>query len=112
MSLLTLLFIKHFLCDFMLQTEKMIAGKGVYGNRDGITHSLYHAIGTFIVVSFFVGGSWALFFSAVDGIIHYHLDYIKMAFGERDSTKKEYWRDFGLDQLAHALTYIFIASML
>lgn len=90
----------------------MIAGKGIYGNRDGMAHSVYHAIGTFIVVALFVSGPVALLLAFLDGIIHYHLDYIKMRYGEKDNTKKEYWRDFGLDQLAHSLTYILIARMI
>lgn len=110
--MLMLLFVKHYICDFILQTDEMIQGKGIYGNRDGMHHSLHHAIGTFIVLSFFVGGAPALFFALMDGVIHYHLDYLKMKYGERDISKKEFWRDFGLDQLAHSITYILIARIL
>ncbi len=110
--LLTLLFIKHYICDFILQTKEMIDGKGTYGNKSGMVHSLHHAIGTFVVLSFFVGGAPAVFFALLDGVIHYHLDYLKMKYGEKDISKKEFWRDFGLDQLAHSITYILIARML
>ena len=112
MNLLTLLFIKHFLCDFVLQTDKMIASKGIYGNKDGMAHSMYHAIGTFIVVALFVSGPVALGLALLDGVIHYHLDYLKMKYGEKDISKKEFWRDFGLDQLAHSLTYILLAKII
>lgn len=109
--LLTLLFIKHYICDFVLQTDKMISGKGIYGNMDGISHSLYHAIGTMLVVSLFVSGPLTLFLALLDGVLHYHFDYLKMKYGERDISKKEFWRDLGLDQLAHSVTYILIAGL-
>ena len=109
---LIFLFVKHYICDFVLQSQAMIAGKGIYGNVDGIQHSVYHAIGTLIVVSLFVSGPMALFLALADGVIHYHLDYLKMKYGETDNTTKEYWRDFGLDQMAHSITYVLIAGLL
>ena len=41
-----------------------------------------------------------------EGIIHYHIDWIKVHFGCKDNTKPLFWHQFGLDQLAHQATYL------
>lgn len=112
MTLLALLFLKHFIVDFVLQNNKMIAGKGIYGNLDGIHHSFQHALGTFIVCAFFVASPFALLFMVLDGALHYHFDYLKAKYGEKDITQKQFWIDFGLDQFSHAITYILIAAVI
>ena len=50
---LLLLFVKHYIIDFVMQTDEMVKGKGVYGNPKGILHSLQHAIGTLLIAFFF-----------------------------------------------------------
>jgi hypothetical protein len=42
---LTLLQIKHFICDFVLQTSRHVQFKGIYGHPAGVEHSAIHAIG-------------------------------------------------------------------
>ena len=44
--------------------------------------------------------------SFLNFIIHYHVDYVKMHYGIKNSATTRYWREFGLDQLAHQLTYL------
>jgi hypothetical protein len=111
MILLTLLFIKHYLVDFVWQTDDMVQGKAIYGNGDGINHSLLHAIFTlWIIFGITLNAPLALMLSVLDGVIHYHIDWAKMNFGCRDISNKLFWNHLGLDQLAHALTYIGIAS--
>ena len=104
---LILLFIKHWYVDFVNQTQEEINSKGIYGNLDGISHSAKHGLGT-IFVFLLVGLDPALSVTlgAIDMVIHYHIDWIKMHFGTRDIATKEFWNQLGLDQLAHALTYI------
>ena len=105
--LLALLFIKHWVVDFVIQTQAEIAHKGTYGHSDGIVHSLKHGVGTFIVFWAFVADwPFAVVVGSIDAVIHYHIDWIKMRFGTKDMSTKAFWRQFGLDQLAHALTYI------
>lgn len=110
MTLLSLLFFKHFIVDFILQNQKMIVGKGIYGNIDGIYHSFQHGLGTFIVAGFFVGSPMALLLMVVDATLHYHFDYLKARYGVKDISQKQFWVEFGLDQFAHAFTYIAIAG--
>ncbi len=110
MTLLALLFLKHFIVDFILQDDKILKGKGIYGERYGIYHAFQHGLGTFIVCGFFISSPMALFFLVFDGVLHYHFDYLKAKYGEKDITKKQFWTDLGLDQFAHAMTYIAIAG--
>lgn len=107
-----LLFIKHYIVDFPWQTQEEIAGKGTYGNVAGIIHSLKHGFATAIV--FFITGphlidAWVL--GIVDFILHYHVDWVKMHFGCRDTSQKRFWNELGLDQLAHYLTYALLIWM-
>ena len=107
--LLALLFIKHWVVDFVIQTQAEVDNKGTYGHADGIVHSLKHGVGTFIVFWAFVADwPFAVVVGAIDMFIHYHIDWIKMRFGTKDMYCKQFWRQFGLDQLAHALTYIML----
>ena len=110
--LLTLLFFKHYIVDFILQTDEMVAHKGIYGDPIGIDHSLYHAMATLIILMFFTVPIWAFVLALIDGLLHYHIDYVKMAYGNRDVKTKEFWNELGLDQFLHALTYIGIASLI
>ena len=49
LATLALLFAKHYYVDFVIQTNEEVKGKGVYGNLQGIKHSLKQALGTFLV---------------------------------------------------------------
>lgn len=104
---LFLIFVKHYIVDFVLQTDEMVNGKGIYGNPAGLWHSGQHAIGTFIVTILTIATPiYYLILPAIDFIVHYHIDYIKMRYGIRDVSKKEFWNQLGLDQLAHYTTYL------
>ena len=46
--------------------------------------------------------------SVIEGIIHYLVDYTKVKYGSKDQTKPIFWTQFGLDQLAHQVTYIWM----
>ena len=105
--LLALLFIKHWVMDFVVQTQAEVDNKGTYGHADGIVHSLKHGVGTFAVFWAFVADwPFAVVVGVIDMFVHYHIDWIKMRFGTKDMHTPQFWRQFGLDQLAHALTYI------
>jgi len=45
----------------------------------------------------------------LEGIVHYHIDWIKVHFGCKDNTKPLFWNQFGQDQLAHQATYLLMA---
>lgn len=97
---------KHLLADWIFQTEDMIKHKGIYGNWRGALHSLLHAVLTLFVFWYWVSLKAGLIFFAVDFILHYHIDWLKMKFGCQDISKKAFWRDIGYDQFAHYNCYI------
>jgi hypothetical protein len=51
-----------------------------------------------------------LLVTVIEGVIHYHIDWAKVHFGIKDQTKPLFWNQFGLDQLAHQLTYLGLAA--
>lgn len=116
-ALMLLFQLKHWYVDFWIQTYQQTVGKGIYGDLIGVSHTLEHVIGTIIILlvfSIFVPVSpYAIAIVAVlDFIIHYHVDYVKMHYGTKDNRTTRYWREFGLDQLAHQLTYIGFVTFL
>ena len=67
---------KHFVCDYPLQTQYMVANKGTYGHP-GILHAAIHTFFTlpvFVIVpaSFTVAAGVAV----SEFLLHYHIDYI------------------------------------
>jgi hypothetical protein len=110
--LLSLLFVKHWFVDFFLQTEAMIKSKGIYGSPCGVMHSLQHAGCTLALLLLATSPLMAVTLAVIDGLVHYHIDWLKMNYGSQDMKTPEFWNHFGLDQLAHALTYIGIFNAL
>ncbi len=111
-TLLVLLFVKHFICDFVLQTPWQIAQKGIYGAPGGLIHSGIHVLATLaILLVMAVPVKVVLTVLVVEYIVHYHVDWgkeqivrrLKWGMGAR------FWNAIGLDQLVHGLTYIAIA---
>ena len=101
------MFIKHWYVDFVNQTPEEIDNKGIYGNLDGMSHSAKQGLGTIFV--FLLTGldpAVSVVLGAIDLVIHYHIDWIKIQYGTKDIETKEFWSQLGLDQLAHAVTYI------
>jgi hypothetical protein len=104
--LLVLLQIKHWLIDFVYQTDDMIKHKGLYGHSIGLEHSLWHGAASVVILTLFTPIEWAVILAVVDFVVHYHIDFIKMRYGETDVTSKKFWHHLGLDQMLHQLTYI------
>ncbi len=109
--LLLILQIKHWYADFQIQTYMQTVKKGIWLDLVGISHSIDHVILT--LVGLFVFGLYypidpidIILVAAVEGILHYLIDYVKVKFGSKDLFNPPFWRQFGLDQLAHQLCYI------
>ena len=105
---------KHWWIDFWIQSYQQTVCKGIYGNPVGISHTLEHVIGTLItllILCLFIPISITtiLVVSLCDCILHYHIDWIKMRYGVKNIQTSRFWREFGLDQYAHQLTYLFFA---
>ncbi|HEY8949006.1 MAG TPA: DUF3307 domain-containing protein [Rhizomicrobium sp.] len=102
--------IKHFLCDFVLQTYNQVKTKGIYLHFGGITHAGLHSIGSipallvltrtpFVVLPLLLG----------EFLVHYHIDWAKSQIDGRlrlNDTNSLYWTIFGSDQLVHQATYL------
>lgn len=110
LMLLSLLFIKHALADFFLQRSFMFYDKHIYGAQGGIVHALIHATLSWLVLFLIISDLGTVTLLALaDGVIHYHIDYLKSSWNFRTGakhTENRFWYAFGLDQLAHHLTYI------
>ena len=110
--LLVLFQIKHFICDYPLQTQYMLQK----ANKENwikplLAHAGVHSIGTFIVVSFF-NIKLAFVLAFFDLILHFIVDRIKASpnIGNKWGIDKPYfWWALGLDQMSHHLiNYVFI----
>ena len=116
--LLVLFGIKHFLCDFLWQTPKMLAEKGTYGAIGGIAHAGAHALGTTIIFVLLL--PWdpfahlvAILLGLLDGVMHYHIDWIKQHLNQGlTPADKMFWIWLGADQGLHYLTYILIIAII
>lgn len=76
--LMALLLIKHYVADFPLQRPFMYLNKGTYGAWGGVAHALAHAVGTFAAVCWLVPPLEAYALGLADGMIHYHVDWLKV----------------------------------
>ena len=103
--------LKHYYADFVVQTYAQTVRKGIYKDPVGISHSLDHIIGSLLVLfiaSLFIPLSLPLILllSFAEGLAHYHIDWIKVHYGTKDMHRGLFWNQFGMDQLAHQLTYL------
>jgi len=114
--LLLLLFqIKHWYADFKIQTYMQTVKKGVWLDPVGMSHTADHIWGTLVILviySFFytINAVAILCIAFAEGIYHYLVDYTKVKYGCKDNTKPLFWNQFGLDQLAHQVSYLAIAA--
>lgn len=111
--LLILLFIKHWIADFVIQSDWQVSQKGIYGAWGGVIHAVIHGALTGGIMLFILPHLMsATIVGVVDGLLHYHVDYIKARWGERDPSNPRFWIHLGLDQLCHALFYIWLVWIL
>jgi Protein of unknown function (DUF3307) len=110
LSLITfavLLNLKHFICEYVLQTQDIAVSKLRYGSINSFIHILHHAFGTLmagLIVDFNLGLTLGLV--VLESVIHYHIDWAHMRFGARSYRDKTYWQWLGAEQFAHHQTFI------
>lgn len=110
MWVFALLFLKHFVVDFPMQTHYQYSNKGTYGHPGGILHAGLHTIGTLVFLVPFLGYSGLLLIlSIAEGVVHYHIDWAKMQINTRANwacnTSEWFWVLLGFDQFLHYMTY-------
>jgi hypothetical protein len=109
--------VKHFIADYPLQTIYMVNGKALPDRRFILPLSLHagiHALSTLVVVLFYNTALWWL--APLDFAIHFATDRFKSSpifFGRFSDPKKAmYWSVFGVDQMIHHLTHIYLAYVI
>ncbi len=107
---LVLFQIKHYLCDFVLQTQSQVMAKGTYGAPGGLRHAGLHAVASIPALYMLTGSPPVILgLIAFEFVLHYHVDFAK---ARVDATRgwtvadQQYWIVFGLDQFIHQLTYL------
>jgi hypothetical protein len=114
LTFLALIQFKHWYIDFVNQSTEEVHSKAIYGSRLGLWHSIKHGLGTTACICAItgpVGLSYALILGTLDSVVHYHVDWAKMNWGDRDIQTPAFWAHLGLDQMAHQLTYLGIAAL-
>jgi hypothetical protein len=117
LSLLLVLFTKHFVVDFLLQRPYQYLNKGTYGHPGGVLHAGLHGTATMLCLALFgYSMELAMILGLLDTVLHYHIDWAKVNinrhYGWTATTHEEFWWLMGLDQLLHTLTYILIIGLL
>ena len=104
--------VKHFLCDYPLQTEFML---GKFKEQDWVLplsqHCFVHAVGTLVVLSFFVEVEYLAIYATLDYWLHFIMDRVKASpkmLGRFKPDNKYFWWALGGDQAYHHLTHYLI----
>ena len=108
--------LKHFVCDYILQTRYQFSNKGFYGHPGGILHAGLHGLASIPALLVFTRSPATIgVFVVAEFVVHYHTDWVKEMIDRRMKwtyADAQYWRIFGADQLVHQLTYLIIISLL
>jgi hypothetical protein len=105
---------KHFLFDFVFQSDWQVRNKGRYGHPGGLVHAGLHGTGTLVVgvlaaLTGAIGLGAAIALAVADALIHYHVDWSKAQISRRmklTPDRHAFWIALGADQAAHHVTYL------
>ena len=110
--------IKHFVCDFLMQTPWMYQNKGKWMHPGGVFHAVSHGAGTAVIVAATMNPLLIVIAMVVDTVLHYAIDYAKVNISAQYGwavnkpgeglliMDNKFFVMFGLDQLLHMLTYV------
>jgi len=108
--------LKHFICDFVLQTAYQYRNKGIYGHPGGLLHAGLHmaaSVPAILVLNASAGLAAAILIA--EFFVHYHVDWGKEQINKHydlDFSNNLYWSVFGADQLLHQFTYVVMLAVL
>jgi hypothetical protein len=113
--LIALFLVKHFIADFVLQSDCMANAKGQ--RRDWadwlFAHCMIHSVLTLVVLVLFVPLVEAVTLASFDHWTHFIIDRTKAVYSrDLSPRKKAFWNALGFDQLLHGLTYVAIAAII
>jgi hypothetical protein len=108
--LFTALFVKHFICDFIMQGPFQYKNKGTYMHPGGWLHAVIQGAGSLVVFFLVIGmNEFIAALILIEIVVHYHIDWAKMNlnkyWGLTPTTSEQFWWLLGFDQLLHYLTY-------
>jgi hypothetical protein len=111
---------KHFLFDFVFQSDWQVRNKGRYGHPGGLVHAGLHGTGTLVVgllatLAGAIGLGTAILLAIADALIHYHVDWSKAQISRRmklTPDRHAFWIALGADQAAHHFTYLALIGWL
>jgi hypothetical protein len=88
----------------------MLKDKGHFGRLGGFQHAGLHGALTYVILMHFLGIQACVMLAVFDAAIHYVVDWVNRRVTVRLTTNdNSYWIWFGIDQLLHHITYLFIA---
>lgn len=113
--LLSLLQVKHAVCDGPLQRLWMLREKGFYGKAGGLAHAAIHGAGSLAaLVLFDVAAPLAAGLAVADTVLHYHIDFAKETLVRQRRwafDQAVFWWALTVDQMLHQFTYIAMAAV-
>ena len=113
---LVLFEVKHFVCDYVLQTPFQYRNKGIYGHLGGFIHAGIHAAGSLPALLVLTDSALPMAaILAAEFVVHYHTDWLKEQINKRRGLTIDdhlYWIVFGTDQLIHQMTYVVFLAVL
>lgn len=100
--------IKHFLCDFVFQTQYMLRKSSLKGwTAPLFSHVLVHGLGTLAIVVLIRPELYWL--ALADATVHFVIDRAKVLASAKSTTaSKKFWVALGLDQSLHHVTHYLI----
>ena len=112
--------LKHFVFDFVFQSDWQVRNKGRYGHPGGLVHAGLHGLGTLGVMMVAVSATplaplLALQVALADYVIHYHVDFLKARLSRRlrlTPDRHGFWIALGADQAAHHATYLGLVAFI
>lgn len=114
--LLVVFQVKHFLCDYPLQTEYVLGKMEPYFWEIPLAaHAGVHATATFIIALVFANPYIAALTAVMDFVIHFTVDRIKASpnmGGKFKPDQKQFWWALGADQMVHHLTHYWIIAII
>ena len=104
--------VKHFLCDYPLQTPYML---GKFKESDWVKplslHFFVHAVGTLVVLFLCTSLEYLFIYAMLDYWLHFVMDRVKASpkmLGRFKPDDKYFWWALGGDQAWHHLTHYLI----
>lgn len=103
--------LKHFLADYVWQTQYMLRKGSAKGwVTPLVAHCAVHA-GLTLLVLLPATGSKAFILAIADGVIHFVVDAVKAQKLKYPFPTKGFWVSLGGDQAAHHATYALLAYL-